>query len=79
MEQELEAAFPQERLDKVVTQAIAHGASEEEFVEQRRKLTDEEIEAAMQDEDWRVRYAALDALEPTERHMIWKHWPRSAG
>ncbi|KOP66479.1 virulence factor [Bacillus sp. FJAT-18019] len=69
VEQELEAAFPQERLDKVVTQAIAHGASEEDFVEQRRKLTDEETEAAMQDEDWRVRYAALDALEPTERHI----------
>ena len=67
VEQELEA-FPQERLDKVVAQAIAHGASDEDFVERRRKLTDEETEAAPQDEDWRVRYA-LDALEPTEKHI----------
>lgn len=69
VEQELEAAFPQERLDKVVAQAIAHGASDEEFVEQRRKLTDEEMETALQDEDWRVRYAALEVLEPTEKHI----------
>lgn len=69
VEQELEAAFPQERLDKVVAQAIAHGASDEEFVEQRRKLTDAEMEAALQDEDWRVRYAALEVLEPTEQHI----------
>jgi len=69
VEQELEAAFPQERLDKVVAQAIAHGASDGDFIEQRRKLTDEETEAAMQDEDWRIRYAALDALEPAEKHI----------
>lgn len=68
VEQELEAAYPQERLDKVVSQAIAHGADEEEFVEQRRKLSDEEMEASMKSEDWRVRYAALDVLEPDERH-----------
>ncbi|MBO2945552.1 virulence factor [Paenibacillus sp. F411] len=69
VEQELEAAFPQERLDKVVSQAIAHGAAEEEFIEQRRKLSDEETAAAMKDSDWRVRYAALDVLEPEERHL----------
>ncbi|GAB6927247.1 conserved virulence factor C family protein [Paenibacillus sp. JCM 10914] len=68
VEQEFEAAFPQERLDKVVAQAIAHGVSDEEFVEERRKLSDEEIASAMKQEDWRVRYAALDVLEPTEEH-----------
>ncbi|ANY74354.1 conserved virulence factor C family protein [Paenibacillus ihbetae] len=69
VEQELEAAFPQERLDRVVAQAIAHGANDEEFVEQRRKLSDAEIEAALSDEDWRVRYAALEVLEPNEKHI----------
>ena len=69
VEQELEAAYPQERLDKVVSQAIAHGADEEEFVEQRRKLSDEELKESMNSEDWRVRYAALDVLEPDERHV----------
>jgi len=37
VEQEVEAAYPQERLDSLVQQAIAHGA-EGEFVEQRRAL-----------------------------------------
>ncbi|WP_054956897.1 virulence factor [Paenibacillus dakarensis] len=69
VEQELEAAYPQERLDKVVAQAIAHGMKDEEFVEQRRKLTDEEIQAAMQNPDWRVRYAAFELLEPKEEHI----------
>ncbi|CAM3691401.1 MULTISPECIES: virulence factor [Paenibacillus] len=69
VEQELEAAFPQERLDRVVAQAIAHGANDEEFVEQRRKLSDEEIETALSDDDWRVRYAALEVLEPSEKHI----------
>ncbi|NMO97265.1 virulence factor [Paenibacillus lemnae] len=69
VEQELEAAYPQKRLDKVVSQAIAHGAAEEEFVEQRRQLTDQEMEAALKDPDWRVRYAAIDVLEPEERHI----------
>ncbi|WP_106766991.1 virulence factor [Paenibacillus faecalis] len=69
VEQEIEAAYPPERLEKVVEQAIAHSSGEEEFIEQRRKLSDEEIEAAMKDPDWRVRYAALDVLEPTEAHI----------
>ena len=69
VEQELEAAYPQERLDKVVAQAIAHGTGDEEFVEQRRKLTDEEMELAMQDPDWRVRYAAFELMEPREDHI----------
>lgn len=69
VEQELEAAYPQERLDKVVAQAIAHGTGDEEFVEQRRKLTDEEMEMAMQNPDWRVRYAAFELMEPREDHI----------
>lgn len=69
VEQELEAAFPEERLKQVVAQAIAHGASSEEFEEQRRELTDEELKEAMNSSDWRVRYAALDGMTPKEEHI----------
>ncbi|WP_211749718.1 virulence factor [Paenibacillus sp. Marseille-Q4541] len=69
VEQELEAAFPQERLQKVIDQAIAHGANQDEFIEQRRDLTDEEVKTALQNEDWRVRYAALDQMEPTPERI----------
>ncbi|WP_410512373.1 conserved virulence factor C family protein [Paenibacillus sp. BR2-3] len=64
VEQELEAAYPQERLDSLVQQAIAHGAKGE-FVEQRRKRERSELLLALQDADWRVRYAALEDLAPT--------------
>lgn len=69
VEQEIEAAFPPERLNKIVEQAIAHGASSDEFVEERRQLAGEELEKAMQHEDWRVRYAALDSVTPSEELM----------
>jgi len=64
VEQELEAAYPQERLDSLVQQAIAHGA-QGEFVEQRRKRERSELLLALQEDDWRVRYAALEDLAPT--------------
>ncbi|MNI26198.1 hypothetical protein D3C73_798850 [compost metagenome] len=64
VEQELEAAYPQERLDSLVQQAIAHGAGGE-FVEQRQKKDQAELLRDLKDEDWRVRYAALEDLAPT--------------
>ena len=63
VEQELEAAFPQERLERVINQAIAHGAKAEEFVEERREWTQAEIEEGLKSEDWRRRYSALEAME----------------
>lgn len=63
IEQELEAAYPPERLKGIVEQAIAHGRSETEFVEQRRALSLDEIRERMKDPDWRVRYAALESLQ----------------
>lgn len=69
VEQELEAAFPQERLEQIIQQAIAHGANNSEFVEERREWSDAELEKALQHEDWRTRYAALDRLEPTPEHL----------
>ncbi|OKP67916.1 virulence factor [Paenibacillus sp. P3E] len=64
VEQELEAAYPQERLDSLVQQAIAHGAGGE-FIEQRQKKEQAELLRDLKDEDWRVRYAALEDLQPT--------------
>lgn len=69
VEQELEAAFPQERLEQIIQQAIAHSADNSEFVEERREWSDAELEQALQHEDWRTRYAALDRLEPTPEHL----------
>ncbi|MDP4098060.1 virulence factor [Paenibacillus sp. P96] len=69
VEQELEAAYPPERLSKVVEQAIAHGVDSSEFVEQRREYTDTEVDEALGSEDWRVRYAAIDAMEPTPERL----------
>lgn len=66
VEQELEAAYPQERLDSLVQQAIAHGTAGE-FVEQRHKKEQAELLRDLHDEDWRVRYAALEDLAPTEQ------------
>jgi hypothetical protein len=66
VEQELEAAYPQERLDSLVQQAIAHGAAGE-FVEQRHKKEQAELLRDLHDEDWRVRYAALEDLAPSEQ------------
>ncbi|MFD1177156.1 virulence factor [Paenibacillus puldeungensis] len=63
VEQELGAAYPPERLKAIVSQAIAHGRNESEFVEQRRKLSLDEIREMLQHEDWHVRYAALEALQ----------------
>lgn len=65
IEQELEAAYPEERLQKLVAQAIALGASAEPLIEERGELTDEELAALLGDADWRVRYAALDRMQPT--------------
>ncbi|GIP60346.1 hypothetical protein J15TS10_41600 [Paenibacillus woosongensis] len=64
VEQELEAAYPPERLRALVAQAIEHGSSEGEFVEQRRELILGEVRERMQSDDWRVRYAGLEALKP---------------
>lgn len=69
VEQELEAAFPQDRLEQIIQQAIAHGKDNSEFVEERREWSEAELEQALRHEDWRTRYAALDRLEPTPEHL----------
>ncbi len=69
VEQELEAAFPPERLERVVKQAIAHGAKNEEFVEERRVWSPAEVEEGLASEDWRRRYSALEAMEVSEKNL----------
>ncbi|MCQ4088710.1 virulence factor [Saccharibacillus sp. JS10] len=69
VEQELEAAFPQERLKRVIEQAIAHGAKADEFVEQRLEWSQAEVEEALRSEDWRLRYSALEAMEVSEGNI----------
>ncbi|BFH16553.1 virulence factor [Paenibacillus melissococcoides] len=64
VEQELEAAYPEERLASLVRQAIEKAKSDEPFIEERRELTEEELAERLKDSDWRVRYAALDRMEP---------------
>lgn len=70
VEQELEAAFPPDRLQDIVKQAIAHGRSEVEFVEQRRKLSLNEVREHFTVEDWHERYAALEALQQPEEEAL---------
>lgn len=69
VEQEIEAAYPPERLNQVIKQAIEHGTKTEEFVERRRQLEGAELEQALRDENWNVRYAALDGMEPTPERL----------
>ncbi|MCM3175496.1 MULTISPECIES: virulence factor [unclassified Paenibacillus] len=69
VEQELEAAYPAERLNQVIQQAIAHGTNAEEFVERRRQLEGAELEEALNSTDWNVRYAAFDGMEPTAERL----------
>ncbi|MFL1676943.1 virulence factor [Paenibacillus dendritiformis] len=69
VEQELEAAYPEERLASLVRQAIEKAKSDEPFIEERRELTEEELTARLKDSDWRVRYAALDRMEPVASRL----------
>ncbi|MNI05402.1 hypothetical protein D3C73_583530 [compost metagenome] len=70
IEQELEAAFPPDRLHNIVQQAITHGKSEVEFVEQRRKLSLNEVREHFSADDWHERYAGLEALQQIDEYAL---------
>lgn len=70
VEQEIEAAFPEDRLQNIIKQAIAHGKSEAEFVEQRRKMSLDEVHEHLKAEDWHVRYAGLEGLQQPEEDAL---------
>lgn len=69
VEQELEAAYTEERVASLVKQAIAKGRTDEPFIEERREWSDEELKQHLNNPDWRMRYAALDRMEPTPERL----------
>ncbi|EPY07245.1 pbs lyase heat domain protein repeat-containing protein [Paenibacillus alvei TS-15] len=69
VEQELEAAYTEERVASLVNQAIAKGRTDEPFIEERREWSEEELKQHLNNPDWRVRYAALDRMEPTPERL----------
>ncbi|GAV10557.1 virulence factor [Paenibacillus sp. chi10] len=69
VEQELEAAYTEERVASLVQQAIAKGRTDEPFIEERREWSEEELKQHLNNPDWRVRYAALDRMEPTPERL----------
>ncbi|WP_028551827.1 virulence factor [Paenibacillus sp. UNC451MF] len=64
---ELEASYPQERLDELVNLAKEQGSSVQEAPAAVRPapLSMEELEEQFQSEDWKQRYAALERFEPS--------------
>ncbi|MEQ7051055.1 virulence factor [Paenibacillaceae sp. P-4] len=69
VEQELEAAYTEERVASLVQQAIAKGRTDEPFIEERREWSEEELKQHLNNSDWRVRYAALDRMEPAPERL----------
>lgn len=63
---ELGAAYPQERLDELVREAELLGPGEAPV---KKTVTVEAVLAIWDDPDWRVRYAALEKLKPTEEAL----------
>lgn len=74
VEEEIEAAYTEERLQSLIEQAVKQGESEQESIEIRRELTDEELSERLNDDDWRVRFAALESMKPSvdKLHLIEK-------
>lgn len=64
---EVDAAYPQDRLEELVEQALQLQVGEEPVREER---TRQEVTLEMLDEpDWQKRYAALEKMEPTESDL----------
>ncbi|WP_010277031.1 conserved virulence factor C family protein [Paenibacillus senegalensis] len=63
VKKELEAAYPQSRLDSMVEQAMNDW--DEEAAQSESSVAVDELAEALNAEDWRVRYAALEQLKPS--------------
>ncbi|MEJ8547502.1 virulence factor [Brevibacillus borstelensis] len=61
---EVDAAYPPERVEELVQQALQLGAGEEAPVQPERVKKIVTLEM-LDDPDWQKRYAALDRMEPT--------------
>jgi hypothetical protein len=62
MVQQIDAAYPEERLEKMLAQALAQKPGEAAPAEE---LPPEFVAERLRLDDWRERYAALDRMEPT--------------
>jgi hypothetical protein len=62
--QEIDATYPQERLDHLVAEAMQQ-QGDARVVMQRERLVPEMLD----DPDWQKRYAALERMEPTEQQL----------
>ena len=60
----IEASYDEQRLQQLMSQAIAQGEGE---TVPSQQLTSEEAAERFQDPDWKKRYAALDQLEPSRQ------------
>lgn len=63
VKKELDAAYPQSRLDSMVEQAMSDWS--EETSDNESSVAVDELAEALNAEDWRVRYAALEQLNPS--------------
>lgn len=64
---EIDASYPQERLEELVAHAMQLGTGESmEPIEREKKVVTLEM---LDDPDWQKRYAALDRMEPTEADL----------
>ncbi|WP_096199141.1 conserved virulence factor C family protein [Bacillus sp. FJAT-45350] len=66
VEEELEAAYDQSRLDRLVNEAFNKNAGEQEQV---KTISSQEVKEALQNSDWKVRFAALEKLNPKEEDI----------
>ncbi|MFD1956481.1 conserved virulence factor C family protein [Paenibacillus thailandensis] len=68
---ELEASYPPERLQALIEEAKAQGASAAEPVPPSRPapLSGEQVAEAFELDDWKLRYAAFDRLSPEPEHL----------
>ena len=71
IEQELDATYPAERLQKIVFQktyeqdGLSKNREKNINIERKTNFTEQ-----LCDEDWKVRYAALDQIKPTDENIL---------
>lgn len=64
--EEISAAYDVDRLTRLVKLAYAQNKGE---TVRQPMITEEEVASAFESDDWRVRFAALDKLDPKKEHL----------
>lgn len=68
--QELDASYPDERLEELVRAAMAAGLEGDvEPPAPKRELAFDEVERMLDDPDWKIRYAALQQVKPAPEKL----------